>query len=176
LSKAGLPNGDNSNETPRRPSRREGLPDFSIMSAAVEPADALTTQLCDASLPGRCAALPAPTFAPQSVQRPSAAFFSSLSLRLTIRLSDAGLHQRQSKALYPNHRSPPWFIGDDTPRSLEPFVRHLRDLRFDHAINRATNHRSHCDGETEAYQGPLDCSQQSARQKSGPRKIRYGKH
>jgi hypothetical protein len=27
---------------------------------------------------------------------------------LTMRLSDAGLHPRQTKALYPNHRLPPW--------------------------------------------------------------------
>jgi hypothetical protein len=25
-----------------------------------------------------------------------------------MRLSDAGLHQRQTKELYPNHRLPPW--------------------------------------------------------------------
>jgi hypothetical protein len=28
--------------------------------------------------------------------------------------SDAGLRQRQTKALYPNHRSSPWFIEDAT--------------------------------------------------------------
>jgi hypothetical protein len=31
-----------------------------------------------------------------------------------MRLSDAGLHQRQTKALYPNHRLPPWLIEDAT--------------------------------------------------------------
>jgi hypothetical protein len=31
-----------------------------------------------------------------------------------MRLSDAGLRQRQSKALYPNHRSPPWPTEDAT--------------------------------------------------------------
>jgi hypothetical protein len=35
--------------------------------------------------------------------------------RLTIRLSDAGLHQRQMKVLYPNHRFPPW-LTEDAPR------------------------------------------------------------
>jgi hypothetical protein len=29
-------------------------------------------------------------------------------------LSDAGLHQRQTKALYPNHRLPPWLTEDAT--------------------------------------------------------------
>src|SRR5580692_3941018 len=33
---------------------------------------------------------------------------------LTMRLSDAGLHQRQTKALYPNHRLPPWPNEDAT--------------------------------------------------------------
>jgi hypothetical protein len=34
---------------------------------------------------------------------------------LTMRLSDAGLHQRQTKALYPNHRLPP-LLTEDAPR------------------------------------------------------------
>jgi hypothetical protein len=33
---------------------------------------------------------------------------------LTMRLSDVGLHQRQTKALYPNHRLPPWLTEDAT--------------------------------------------------------------
>src|SRR5271154_1998997 len=33
---------------------------------------------------------------------------------LTMRLSDAGLHQRQTKALYLNHRLPPWLTEDPT--------------------------------------------------------------
>ena len=32
-----------------------------------------------------------------------------------MRLSDAGLHQRQTKALYLNHRLPPW-LTEDAPR------------------------------------------------------------
>src|ERR1700733_9105523 len=35
--------------------------------------------------------------------------------RLTIRLSDAGLHQRQTKTLYPNHHPPPW-LTEGAPR------------------------------------------------------------
>jgi hypothetical protein len=31
-----------------------------------------------------------------------------------MRLSDAGLHQRQAKALYANHRLPPWLNEDAT--------------------------------------------------------------
>jgi hypothetical protein len=34
---------------------------------------------------------------------------------LTMRLSDAGLRQRQTKPLYPNHRPPPW-LTEDAPR------------------------------------------------------------
>jgi hypothetical protein len=34
------------------------------------------------------------------------------SRRLTMRLSDAGLRQRQTKAFYPNHRLPPWLTED----------------------------------------------------------------
>src|ERR1700691_1372009 len=33
---------------------------------------------------------------------------------LTMRLSDAGLHQRRAKALNPNHRLPPWLTEDAT--------------------------------------------------------------
>ena len=39
---------------------------------------------------------------------------SSSSWQLTMRLSDAGLRQRRTKALYPNHRLPPWPIEDAT--------------------------------------------------------------
>ena len=42
-----------------------------------------------------------------------------------MRLSDAGLRRRQSKLLYPDHRSPPWPTEDATPRSLEPIVRRV---------------------------------------------------
>jgi hypothetical protein len=42
-----------------------------------------------------------------------------------MRLSDAGLRQRQTKALDLNHRLPPWLTEDATPRSLEPIVRCL---------------------------------------------------
>jgi hypothetical protein len=31
---------------------------------------------------------------------------------ITMRLSDAGLRQRQTKALYPNHRLPPWLTEE----------------------------------------------------------------
>lgn len=37
------------------------------------------------------------------------------SWRQTMRLSEAGLRQRQTKALYPNHQSPPW-LTEDAPR------------------------------------------------------------
>jgi hypothetical protein len=47
-----------------------------------------------------------------------------------MRLSDAGLRRRQTKLIYPDHRSSPWSNEDDAPRSLEPIVRFLRD-RFD---------------------------------------------
>ena len=37
-----------------------------------------------------------------------------LKSRITMRLSDAGLRQRQTKLIYPNHRSPPWLTEDAT--------------------------------------------------------------
>ena len=46
--------------------------------------------------------------------------------RLTMRLSDAGLRQRRTKALYPNHRPSPWLI-EDAPRDRSN--RLLDDLR-----------------------------------------------
>ena len=36
------------------------------------------------------------------------------SWNLTMRLSDAGLRQRQTKAVYLNHRFPPWLTEDAT--------------------------------------------------------------
>jgi hypothetical protein len=41
-------------------------------------------------------------------------FTLAMGTRLTMRLSDAGLHQRRTKALYPNHRLPPWLTEDAT--------------------------------------------------------------
>ena len=40
--------------------------------------------------------------------RRSSAMRPGLSWRITIRLRDAGLRQRQTKMLYPDHRLPPW--------------------------------------------------------------------
>ena len=57
---------------------------------------------------------------------------SSIKVNLTMRLSDAGA-QRQSKMLYPNHRSPPWLTEEATPRSLEPIVRLPRNARTEAA-------------------------------------------
>src|ERR1700722_7073819 len=47
----------------------------------------------------------------------------AIALRLTIRLSDAGLRRHPTKLIYPNHRLPPWLTEDAAPRSLEPIVR-----------------------------------------------------
>ena len=35
-----------------------------------------------------------------------------IPLGLTVRLSDAGLRRRQTNALYPDHRLPPWLTED----------------------------------------------------------------
>jgi hypothetical protein len=40
-----------------------------------------------------------------------------------MRLSDVGLRRRQTKLIYPDHRSSPWLIEAAAPRSLEPIVR-----------------------------------------------------
>ena len=55
-----------------------------------------------------------------------------------MRLTDAGLHQRQTKALYPKHRLPPWLNEAAVPRSLEPIVGRHRAVR---QINGASNPR-----------------------------------
>src|SRR5579863_6228408 len=51
---------------------------------------------------------------------------------LTMRLSDAGLHRRQTKALYPNHRLPPWLTEDATRdrsnRLLEDAARRIQAI------------------------------------------------
>jgi hypothetical protein len=41
----------------------------------------------------------------------------------TMRLSDARLHCRPTKLIYPDHRPPPWPTKGATTRSLEPIVR-----------------------------------------------------
>jgi hypothetical protein len=50
----------------------------------------------------------------QLARDPSVGVSVTFIAGLTMRLSDAGLHQRQTKALYPNHRLPPWLNEDDT--------------------------------------------------------------
>jgi hypothetical protein len=35
-------------------------------------------------------------------------------MRLTMRLSDAGLRRRPTKLIYPNHQLPPWLTEDAT--------------------------------------------------------------
>jgi hypothetical protein len=49
---------------------------------------------------------------------------------LTMRLSDAGLRRRETKAVYPDHPFPPWLNEDTAPRSLEPIVRRPHTLTF----------------------------------------------
>jgi hypothetical protein len=62
-----------------------------------------------------------------------------------MRLSEAGLRQRQTKALYPNHRPAPWLIEEATRDrssrllgqyaclpSLEFFPKHPAQRRFVH--------------------------------------------
>jgi hypothetical protein len=39
---------------------------------------------------------------------------SSIKVDLTMRLSDARSRRRRTKALYPNHRLPPWLNEDET--------------------------------------------------------------
>jgi hypothetical protein len=48
--------------------------------------------------------------------------------RLTMRLSDAGWRRHKTELIYPDHRLPPWFTENATPRSLEPIVRHKLTL------------------------------------------------
>jgi hypothetical protein len=53
-----------------------------------------------------------------------------------MRLSDAGLRQRQTKALDPNHRFPPW-LNEDATRDRSN--RLLEADRSDHACFRVRN-------------------------------------
>jgi hypothetical protein len=52
---------------------------------------------------------------------------SRLARPLTKRLSDAGLHRRPTKLIYPDHQTTPWLSGDFAPRSLAPIVRCVRE-------------------------------------------------
>jgi hypothetical protein len=49
--------------------------------------------------------------------------------------SDAGFRQRRSKALYPNHRLPPWF-NENAPRdSLELILDASRNIRKTNSLS-----------------------------------------
>jgi hypothetical protein len=63
-----------------------------------------------------------PTFAEAKDPEPYNAV-DTTGKSLEMRLSDAGLRQRQTKLIYPKHRLPPWLKEDAAPRSLEPIVR-----------------------------------------------------
>jgi len=56
-------------------------------------------------------------------------------VRLTIRLSDAGLRRRQTKLIYPNHRPHSLAHRRCDPRSLEPMVSRSQTLRFALAVD-----------------------------------------
>src|ERR1700760_2754618 len=59
----------------------------------------------------------------QTIQSGGEYLIGTFARHLTIRLSDAGLRQRQTEALDPDHPFPPWLTEGATPRSLEPLVR-----------------------------------------------------
>jgi hypothetical protein len=61
---------------------------------------------------------------------------ATFCMGLTMRLSDAGLHQRRTKALYLNHRSTPWLTEDVT---RDRSNRLLEADRSDHACFRVRN-------------------------------------
>src|ERR1700727_851432 len=73
-----------------------------------------------------------------------------------MRLSDAGLHQRQTKLIDPDHRLPPWLTEDATPRSLEPIVRFQIALPLKQLLQLLTRE--------------LEVSQ-NARQEPGPKRL-----
>jgi len=91
-------------------------------AAAADGADSLVFAHAVRHEPGvlRATAQPAPADQGTSGGLSRVAYFRR---RLTMRLSDAGPHRRQTKALYFNHRPPPWPNEDAAPRSLEPIVR-----------------------------------------------------
>jgi hypothetical protein len=45
---------------------------------------------------------------------PSSNIVGAMNGDLTLRLSDAGLRRRQTKLIYPDHRSTPWLTEDAT--------------------------------------------------------------
>ena len=55
--------------------------------------------------------------------------------RLTMRLSDAGPHLRQTKAVYPNHQPPPWLIEDETRDCSNRLLYDLRNPVDPHIVN-----------------------------------------
>jgi len=75
---------------------------------------------------------------------------------LTMRLSDAGFHQRQTKALYLNHRLPSLAHRSCAPRSLEPIVRFQTALPLKQLLKLLTRE--------------LEVSQ-NARQEPGPKRL-----
>src|ERR1700719_1953424 len=73
-----------------------------------------------------------------------------------MRLSEAGLRRRQTKALYPKHRFPPWLTEGAAPRSLEPIVRFQTSLPLKQLLQLFTRE--------------LEVSQ-NARQEPGPKRF-----
>jgi len=70
-----------------------------------------------------------------------------------MRLSDAGLHQRQTKALDPNHRPPPWpteaTARDRSNRLLGPVLRRRIIAKCQNSNDPKQNNRHEkCHGNT----------------------------
>ena len=54
--------------------------------------------------------------------------------QLTIRLSDAGLRQRQTELIYPNHRPPPWPTEDASSRARSSRLLGANTAKFRRAM------------------------------------------
>jgi len=74
-----------------------------------------------------------------------------------MRLSDAGLRRHRTKLIYPNHRPAPWLTQDATPRSLEPIVRHPRNIALSALAHSEEHFESNVHREQQNTVG--DCAQ-----------------
>jgi hypothetical protein len=78
---------------------------------------------------------------------------------LTMRLSGAGLHQRQPKALCPDHRLPPWLNEDE--------VRDRSNRLLDHVARRAPQ-THHCPFQRSLERRPANATNQNTKPVAAP--------
>ena len=88
-----------------------------------------------------------------SQQRPN------LAGDLTMRLSDAGLRRRQTKALYLDHRPPPWLTEDATRDRSNRLLDHIRHRSSDEGTSEPSPSATHPFRTDPATPRHLQCSE-----------------